>query len=200
MRALWSVKAAAWSLDQLVFIDESGANERTGWRKRGWSPKGIACSALQGTKRSERWSILPALTVDGYLRDSTLIYQGSINRELFVQWLEHKVFPKLRAGHHILIMDNCAIHHGAEVMDLCAAYGFEIQYLPPYSPDLNPIELTFNTLKMWIKRHFDEHNDFEDFGTFLRYAVDTAIASSSAGSTGSAAAYFRHCGYHRVQN
>lgn len=193
MRNLWDVKQRHWSLDQLVFIDESGANERTGWRKRGWSPVGVSCAALQGTKRSERWSILPAMTVDGYLNDATLVYQGSINRDLFCEWLESKVLPKLRPHYHILVMDNCSIHHGEEVRELCEINGFEIEYLPPYSPDLNPIEFTFNTLKIWIKRHFNEHANYRDFGDFLRYAVHEGLSDCS--STRAATDYFKHCGY-----
>nr|POF13514.1 hypothetical protein CFP56_02537 [Quercus suber] len=192
MRALWQTKRANWAPEQLVFIDESGANERTGWRKRGWSPKGVGCSSLSGTKRSERWSILPAMTINGWLKDSTLVYQGSINWELFIQWLDEKVMPKLQPQYHILVMDNCAIHHGQEVLDLCEQRGFEIQYLPPYSPDYNPIEYTFNTFKIWLKRHFEEHTRFEDFGDFLRYAIDTTFIDDSDATS---ASYFTHCGY-----
>nr|POE79774.1 hypothetical protein CFP56_07840 [Quercus suber] len=85
LRALWMTKAANWSIEQMVFIDESAANKRTGWRKRGYSPVGLSCTDLRSTKRSERWSVLPALTVDGYLLDSTLVYQGSISRDIYVE-------------------------------------------------------------------------------------------------------------------
>lgn len=134
---------------------------------------------------------MPALTVNGYLDNSTLIYQGSIDQKLFCQWLDKKVLPKLRPQYHVLVMDNCAIHHGDKVKDLCESYGIEIQYLPPYSPDYNPIEFTFNTLKAWIRRHFHKQINFETFGHFLRYAVEEALCSDG----NSAAGYFLYCGY-----
>jgi len=82
LRAIWIAKMANWQPEQLVFVDESAACERTGARKRGWSPKGVSCSVLRTVKRSERWSILPALTTEGYLPDP-LIIQGGVNKETF---------------------------------------------------------------------------------------------------------------------
>jgi hypothetical protein len=56
-------------MDRLVFLNESAANEHTGYRKRGWSPRGVDCTDLVTTKWFTRWSILPALTINGYLPD-----------------------------------------------------------------------------------------------------------------------------------
>ena len=146
LRALWLSKSAYWSVDDLVFVDESAANKKTGWRKRGWSPRGQDCSILQSLKRSERWSVLPALAVTGYLPDP-LIVQGSITKELFTWWLLHRVLPQLRPG-QIIVMDNASIHHNLGLEEALVAYGVRIEYLPPYSPDFNPIEMTFHTLKL----------------------------------------------------
>lgn len=169
-----------------MFIDESGANERTGSRKFGWSPKGLACHEFESIKRSERWSILPAMTVDGYL-GNPLIYQGGINAEIFCAWLAEDVLPQLLEG-SILIMDNASIHRAAEVYELVASHGCELEFLPPYSPDLNPIELSFAILKAWIKRYISLAGLFEDFGVFLRMAVQRAGGIH-------AAAHFDHSGY-----
>jgi hypothetical protein len=78
-------------------------NERTGDRKYGWPPQGVVCRVDRPLKRSERWSILPALTCDGWV-----IHHGAINAELFIQFLEERVFPNysLYPGKmSVLIMD-----------------------------------------------------------------------------------------------
>jgi hypothetical protein len=67
LRNAWISIQKSWTAEQLVFLDESAANERTGDRKYGWSPEGTICGVARPLKRSERWSILPALTVNGYL-------------------------------------------------------------------------------------------------------------------------------------
>ena len=89
LRTLWIGRQADWSEDQLVFLDESACNERTGDRKFGWSPIGIECGVSRPAKKSQRWSILPAQSVNGYL--SYLIYQGSITAETFELFVEQQV-------------------------------------------------------------------------------------------------------------
>ena len=103
--------APQWDADQLVFLDESAANERTGDRKRGWSPVGLICEQFRPIKRSERWSILPALTVEGYIEYS--IFQGAFTAELFIEFVEEKVLPHCNpypGPRSVLILDNASIH------------------------------------------------------------------------------------------
>jgi hypothetical protein len=107
----WRGIQKTWSADQLVFLDESGANERTGDRKYGWSPIGSICAQSRPVKRSERWSILPALTINGYL--DYVIHHGAITGDLFMEFVEERVllhcspYPGPRS---ILILDNASIH------------------------------------------------------------------------------------------
>lgn len=146
LRALWQQKRSNWHQERLVFCDESAANLKSGWRKYAWSPAGQNASQERGASKGDRYSILPALTVNGYLLRATLIVKGSVKRDLYLHWLQHTVLPLLVPGYHILIMDNCATHHGDDIRPLCEAFGVQLEYLPPYSPDLNPIETTFHTL------------------------------------------------------
>src|SRR5438552_4144537 len=75
LRDEWILKLAGWDASQLLFLDESAANERTMDRKYGWAPIGVTPHEYKSIKRSERWSILPVYTVDGfYVWD---IIQGS---------------------------------------------------------------------------------------------------------------------------
>jgi transposase len=92
-----------------------------------------------------RYSMLLALTIDGYLAEP-LICEGGVTAELFTNWFEAKVILQL-APDAIVILDNAKIHYGAAFKDLYAAYGMRVEYLPPYSPDYNLIEQSFNALK-----------------------------------------------------
>jgi transposase len=68
-------------------------------------------------------------------------------------------------------LDNASIHKSPRLKELCEVYGVALEFLPPYSPDFNPIEATFYDLKAWIKRNYTLANDSADFGGFLEYAV-----------------------------
>lgn len=187
LRAAWRARAATWPVDKLVFVDESASNERTGWRKYGWNLVGYEARDIQIARRSERWSILPAITVTGYL-EGTAVYQGSIDGEFFDDWIENTVLPQLEGTGWVIVMDNASIHRSQRLHQVIGNAGHYLEKLPPYSPDYNPIEESFATLKAWIKRHRAEASLFDDFGAFLHYAV------SRAGGT-SARAQFRHAGY-----
>ena len=176
-------------MNKLVFVDESASNKKTGARKRGWSPKGVECSVLRSLKRSERWSILPALTIDRYLPDP-LIIQGAVTKEVFVWWLLNRVLPLLQPG-MIIVIDNASIHYNLEIDEALAIAGVAIKYLPPYLPDFNPIECTFYTLKAWIQRHFSELQWYPSFESFLQVALKESIGSSVQ-------QYFVSCGYREV--
>jgi hypothetical protein len=68
--------ASRYNIANLVFLDESASNERTGYRKRGWSPVGLSYTKLVKTKWYTRWLVLPALTINGYLPDPLIIQSG----------------------------------------------------------------------------------------------------------------------------
>ena len=78
----------------MIFVDESAANERASNRKFGWAPKGITPHEYRLFKRSERWSILPAYTVDGFITWEVL--QGSFTMELFEEFIEFKVLTLIQ--------------------------------------------------------------------------------------------------------
>ena len=112
LRDDWLRKLAGWEASQLLFLDESAANERTGDRKYGWAPIGVTPVLYQSIKRSERWSILPVYSSDGMLVWE--IIQGSFDQELFLQFVENQVLPLCHpfpGPRSILVMDNAKIHH-----------------------------------------------------------------------------------------
>jgi transposase len=85
-------------------------------------------------------------------------------------------------------MDNAAIYKSQDIKDLCDAHGVIICFLPPYSPEFNPIESTFKDLKTWFEKHYRESQNFETFEQFLEYAVQQNCRKDMA-------KHFSHCGY-----
>jgi hypothetical protein len=177
--------------DQLVFVDESASNERTAERKFGWSMRGDPCRVRRSNKRSKRWSILPAITIQGYV--AWEIYQDSFTTARFNAFIKQDVLPWMQPFPGIcsvLIMDNHSIHRSDELTQMCEEAGVILKYLPPYSPDFNPIEQSFGQMKAWMRKHQRLatllHGDFE---TFIRQAI------KRVGRGKTAEGHFRACGY-----
>jgi hypothetical protein len=137
--------------DQLVFLDESAANEFTKDRKFGWSMVGCPAVKERDIRRSERWSILPAYTKDGYM--TWKIFQGSYTKQIFNHFVYTEVLPRINAysgdrpPRSVLMIDNTRIHCSEELRQMCNEAGVLLIYLPLYSPDYNPIEQSFNQIK-----------------------------------------------------
>ena len=85
-------------------------------------------------------------------------YSGTANSDLFLYWLEIFLLPVLKKG-QVVIMDNCSIHKSLKVKELIESVDCRLIYLPPYSPDLNPIENYWAVMKNNIKKI---RNNFED--------------------------------------
>ena len=130
-----------WNINHLVFIDESGFSTSMA-RRYGRSLLG---QRLYDYVPDSRWkviSMISALRISG--PTSSLMFKGSLTGELFVTWLKESLCPVLKKG-DIVILDNLSCHKVAGVTELLSQVGARAEYLPPYSPDLNPIE------KMWSK-------------------------------------------------
>ena len=185
----YMLRVSQYAYDMLVFFDESAANEHTMLRKRGWSLFGIKPSVKRPLKRSERWSILPAYTINGIM--AYYIHQGAINSARFEWFLSNEVLPRCSrfpGPNSILVMDNCSTHHSPGVSELCDQFGVLLIYLPPYSPDFNPIEELFSVIKAWLKRHqgLAEHMSFEQF-------LEEALKCCGQGQHSKG--HFRHADY-----
>lgn len=188
VRADWIVRIQEYRADQFVFIDESGVDKRDGLRRTGWAPKGIKPKKLVpggGKDRGVRHQVLPALTINGILGLS--VYEGSTDGQGFVDYIEGVILPKTSpfpGPNSVLVMDNASFHFHDDLKRLCDEAGVRLEYLPTYSPDLNPIEAFFGDLKKYIRRHFQYHEDQwrtgEDWQQFLTDCVYEVAQNNKA--------------------
>ena len=134
--------------DRLVFVDESWASTNM-TRRYGRCPRGerLRMSVPHGHYKTT--TVIAGLRNSGIV--APFVIDRPVNRVVFEAWVEHVLVPTLRAG-DIVVMDNLASHKGPRVRALIAAVGAELRYLPPYSPDFNPIENAFAKLKALLRK------------------------------------------------
>jgi transposase len=116
---------------------------------RGWSPRG---ARLIGKAPHGRWrtlTFLAALRCDRIT--APCVFDGPINGRMFLAYVEQVLVPALEPG-DIVVMDNLGSHKGKAVRDAIRAAGARLFFLPPYSPDLNPIEQVFAKLKHLLRK------------------------------------------------
>lgn len=115
---------------------------------RGWGPRG---KRLYGHAPHGHWrtlTFLAALRADGI--EAPCVFSGPINGVLFRAWVGQFLLPTLKPG-DIVVMDNLGSHKSSEVRRLIRSAGARLWFLPPYSPDLNPIEQTFSKIKQAMR-------------------------------------------------
>jgi transposase len=128
-------------------------------------------------------TLIAALGVAG-IRCSTVV-DGAVNAEVFEAFVEQVLVPQLRVG-DVVVMDNLSSHKRSRTRELIEAAGAELMYLPPYSPDLNPIEMVFAKIKQLLR----------SMAARTRQALWQAMQSVLDQITASDAANcFEHCGY-----
>ena len=133
---------------RLVFVDETGtATNMT--RRYGRSRRG---KRLDGPTPHGHWkstTFVGGLTSRGFV--APYVIDGAMNGAIFKAWTEQMLAPALRPG-DVVIMDNLPAHKVAGIREAITARGAELRYLPPYSPDLNPIEQAFAKLKTLLRK------------------------------------------------
>jgi transposase len=177
LRAAYLFDISSIAPDNFVFVDESGVDRRTGARRTGWAPQGRRPSRASVMVRGKRFHILPALTLNGIL--DLLIYAGHTNSEGFLMWITQQLLPKMGTfpgPNSVLVMDNASWHLAPELATACEEAGVKLVYLPPYSPDFNPIEGYFGDLKSFFRRAFNAYEQVavED-AWFIRFLRDCAL-------------------------
>ena len=154
----------------VVYIDESGI-EMSDCKDRGWGKKNQKLVGKKIGKYYERTNIIA-----GYVNHKSIapmIFNGSCNTKLFETWVEEFLIKELQAGQFV-VMDNAAFHRSQKARDLIQSVGCKVIFLPPYSPDFNPIEKFWANMKRWIKAKISEFDKLYDaLVTFFSTQIST---------------------------
>ena len=165
-----------------MFLDESGFSLALSVLY-GWGKKGEPLVEAVPARRGKNLSVLGAFDIEGVVATTSKL--GAMTRADFEQFLHTGLLPRLLPG-SVLVLDNASIHKGGQIESLVSKAGCRVLYLPPYSPDLNPIELAWS----FVKRLVRKCGPCEE--AVRQQVVAAALAAIPATL---APACFRHCKY-----
>ena len=167
---------------ELVFVDECGTHTSLAPRY-GWAPKGQRSRMKVARNWGTNITLLASISREGI--GPSLAVEGPTTREVFEAYLERILAPSLKPG-QLVVMDNLSSHKGGRVRELIEGRGCELLYLPPYSPELNPIEQAFSKIKGILRKAEARTRE-----TLIEAMGEALSAVSIADSRG----FFTHCGY-----
>jgi transposase len=183
LRAAWrALVAGQIDAERLVFVDEMGSNTSL-FSLYAWAPRGERARCSVPRNRGKNTTLLASMTTEGM--GPCLAVVGATTRVVFETYVERLLGPALRPG-QVVVMDNLGAHKGERVRELIQERGCELLYLPPYSPDLNPIEKAFSKVKALLRRTGARTREalIESLGG----ALDAVTAQDARG-------FFKHCDY-----
>jgi transposase len=134
----------------LVFVDEMGTNISLS-PLYGWAKKGERAYCSVPRNQGKNTTLLSSMSMQGM--GPSLAVEGATNREVFETYVELILAPTLQRG-QVVVMDNLTAHKGERIRELIEGQGCELMYLPPYSPDFNPIEEAFSKIKGLMRKAF----------------------------------------------
>lgn len=168
--------------DRFVFVDECSTNTSFA-PLYAYSPKGQRARCKAPRNWGPNVTLLASMGYEGM--GPCLAVEGATTREVFEAYVEQTLGPALRPG-QVVVMDNLSSHKGGRVRELIEERGCKLLYLPPYSPDYNPIEEAFAKLKTLLRRAAARSREalVESMGV----ALDAISGQDARG-------FFGHCGY-----
>lgn len=128
----------------------------------GWKKKGERLfDNKNGSRKGKRITVISALSRENNKLLAPMYFDGNTNTEVFNLWLKECLLPKLKPN-QVVIMDNAAFHKSLKTQQLIESVGCKLLYLPPYSPDFNPIEQQWFHVKNLVKKVKDKFHSFND--------------------------------------
>ena len=170
--------------NQFVFLDESSAKTNM-TRLCGRAPVGQRCHFSAPHGHWHTTTLLSAIRSTGVIEEASIVFDGPTDAIVFRGYVEQCLAPSLTPG-DIVVMDNLSSHKVAGVREAIESVGASVWYLPPYSPDMNPIEKMWSKIKTWLRRVAARTAEG------LLHAVGDAFRAVDAEEC---RAYFKSCGY-----
>ena len=183
LRAAWRfLVAGEIDAQRLVFVDECATNTSLN-PLYAWSRRGERAYGEAPRNWGSNVTLLASMTREGM--GACIAVEGATTKAVFEAYVEEALAPSLRPG-QVVVMDNLSSHKGQRVRELIEGRGCELLFLPPYSPDLNPIERAFAKLKASLRRA-----QARTFGALIE-AMGRGLGEITDQD---ASGFFRHCGY-----
>lgn len=182
LREIWAQCVPGVDLDKLVFLDESGVNTAM-FRRYGRCPRGERLVDAAPAAHWQSNTLLAAVRLDGVV--APMVLDGPVNGESFAGYIERSLVPELAPG-DIVVMDNLPAHKGQRVAAAIEGAGCRLVYLPPYSPDFNPIEPMWSKVKSVVRKA--AARTFDGLVDAVKAALQSITPADCEG-------YFEHCGY-----
>jgi transposase len=182
LRSLWRTEVGRVDPRCLVFVDEMGTHTSLA-PLYGYAPVGERAFFEIPRNRGKNTTLLTSLHARGM--GLSMAVEGATTARVFETYVEHLLVPALNPG-QVVVMDNLGAHRPRRVRELIEARGCELLYLPPYSPDLNPIEEAFSKIKHILRKIGARGKEA------LIEAMGRALGTVSARD---ARGFFAHCGY-----
>ncbi len=148
----------------IVYVDDSGF-EQSMPRTHAYSPVGERCYGVHDWHAKGRINAIGAMM--GFALVTVSLFEGSINADTFYAWLTQDLLPKL-PEQAVIVMDNAAFHKRADILEAIRQTTCTLEFLPPYSPDLNPIERKWAQAKALRRQHYCDVDTL--FYKYLDYA------------------------------
>ena len=167
---------------QYVFLDECGVTTDL-LRRYGRSLSGTRVRDHAPFGHWETHTVVAGLRVDGLTAPA--VFNGPIDNPSFLAYIEQVLVPSLQKG-DVVVLDNLAVHKQPEVRHAIEAAGAHLRFLPPYSPDFNPIELAFAKLKAFLRSA--RPRSFDQVCALIATALELFTSTECRN-------FIRHCGY-----
>jgi len=167
---------------QYLFLDECGVTTDL-LRRYGRSPRGTRLRDHTPCSHWQTYTVVTALRLHGLVAPA--VFDGPMDNPTFVAYVEQVLAPTLEPG-DVVVLDNLAPHKQPEVQVAVEARGARLQFLPPYSPDFNPIELAFAKLKAFLRAA--RPRNFDQVVELIAIALDLFSPAECRN-------FMRHCGY-----
>ena len=180
LRGAFMAHCSLFQRDMFVWVDESGSDARDHIRKFGYAMRWMTPTSHRPLTRGKRVNAIAAFSAAGVL--AVEIVNSTVSSQEFFDFLRASLIPNMMAyngtnSHSVLIMDNCSVHHTAEIQDLLRSVGILVFFLPPYSPDLNPAEEAFSSVKAYLRRHDTLLQSGAPLSIVVQAAFDSITAS-----------------------
>ena len=175
LRGYFMSQVLLYNRHMFVWLDESGCDNCNYIRKYGYSIRGLTPRCRRLLVKGTRISVIAAMASDGLVVCECTT--GSVDSQKFFDFVRGCLIPHMHtfdgtSPKSIVILDNCSIHRVPEIKTLFAAVGILVFFLPPYSPDYNPIEEAFGFLKSYLRHHDELLQCLPDPTTVIREGLN----------------------------